>query len=58
MVPPRLTLVSDNTRDNDGERPEDAEAGAGTAQYSYGDPEAAVDHLAEQAKREKMRRGV
>ena len=56
MVPPRLTLVSDNTRDNDGERPEDAEAGAGTAQYSYGDPEAAVDHLAEQAKREKMRR--
>jgi segregation and condensation protein B len=48
--------VSNNTRDSDGERPEDAEAGAGAAPYTYGDPEAAVDHLAEQAKREKMRR--
>ena len=58
MVPPRLTLVSDNTCDNDkfvraDETPE--RAGDATSP-AYQDPEAAVDHLAKHATREKLRR--
>ena len=59
MVPPRLTLVSDNTRDMDeGSSPDDTTSGRGSTQpaASYADPEAAVDHLTNQARREKMRR--
>lgn len=56
MVPPKLTLVSDNTRASD----EDVQCGPGAAGASatvpYADPEAAVDQLAEQMKREKLRR--
>lgn len=55
MVPPRLTLVSDNSRDRD----EDAtplDASARAAAPSYADPEAMVDSLAQRARREKLRR--
>ena len=59
MVPPRLTLVSDNTRDKD-DSPSAADATAGNAagasKPALLDPEAAVDHLAQRAKREKLRR--
>ena len=58
MVPPRLTLVADNTRDRD--EPEsgmhDDGAAPSAAAPSYADPEAAVDHLAGRARREKIRR--
>ncbi len=59
MVPPRLTLVSDNSRDRDDD--DASETGrdghsAASNPVSYADPEAAVDHLAAQAKREKLRR--
>lgn len=59
MVPPRLTLVSDNTRDKDEMSTSGDETAAG---HSAGrpsalrDPEAAIDHLAERAHREKLRR--
>ena len=58
MVPPRLTLVSDNSRDVDGSHAGHDEDGpeAGIGVTDYADPEAAVDHLASQAKREKIRR--
>ena len=58
MVPPRLTLVSDNSRDRDDDTSETGMDGqqAGSKAVSYGDPEAAVDNLAAQAKREKLRR--
>lgn len=58
MVPPRLTLVSDNSRDMDvTQSGHDGTAGeAGFHVTDYADPEAAVDHLAAQAKREKIRR--
>ena len=54
MVPPRLTLVSDNTRDRDdddvdGQTPSHAA-------LSYADPEAVVSSLAQRARREKLRR--
>lgn len=59
MVPPRLTLVSDNTRDKDeSASAADESAGrpaAGKA-VAVPDPEAAVDHLAQRARREKLRR--
>lgn len=58
MVPPRLTLVSDNSRDSDASAPGytadgDREA---VAAPSYGDPEIIVDQLAVRARREKTRR--
>lgn len=57
MVPPRLTLVSDNTREG-GEQPamEHDDRGERAAVPSYADPEAAVDQFAQQARREKLRR--
>ncbi len=58
MVPPRLTLVSDNSRDMDepasDEGPERREASA--VQPSYADPEAVVDHLAQRGRMEKIRK--
>ena len=58
MVPPRLTLVSNNTRDRDddssGKDMDGREAAPQTPSYS--DPEAAVDTLAARARREKLRR--
>lgn len=59
MVPPRLTLVSDNTRDKDEMSTSEDETTAGHATgrpSALSDPEAAVDHLAERAHREKLRR--
>ena len=61
MVPPRLTLVSDNTRDrdDDGASSDDKTSGRVAATQpaaNYADPEAAVDQLARQALREKLRR--
>ncbi len=57
MVPPRLTLVSDNTRDMDDDASaKDADGGKGAAAPSYADPEALVDTLASRARREKLRR--
>jgi segregation and condensation protein B len=58
MVPPRLTLVSDNSRDLDDTDSghQEAAEGAEFRVTDYADPEAAVDHLASHATREKMRR--
>ena len=59
MVPPRLTLVSDNTRDsNDDTLGTELMSGRNSATLtpSYGDPEAVVETLAARAKREKIRR--
>ncbi|MEQ1651795.1 MAG: SMC-Scp complex subunit ScpB [Hyphomicrobium sp.] len=62
MVPPRLTLVSDNTRDRDDDAPakdasgKDVDGSAVHAAPSYADPEAMVDGLAQRARREKLRR--
>jgi segregation and condensation protein B len=58
MVPPRLTLVSDNTRDMDDDasgKDADGRSTGGVAP-SYADPEALVDTLASRARREKLRR--
>jgi segregation and condensation protein B len=53
MVPPRLTLVSDNTREKSETAPgEDAEA----VRAALSDPDAAIDHLSKRAAREKLRR--
>ncbi|MBS0235603.1 MAG: SMC-Scp complex subunit ScpB [Proteobacteria bacterium] len=58
MVPPRLTLVSDNTR----EKRETAASDDADAVQDHGpppalsDPEDAVDHLSDRAFREKLRR--
>jgi segregation and condensation protein B len=64
MVPPRLTLVSDNTREKSETAPgEDAEVvragGAGAASRpaaALSDPDAAINHLSKSAEREKLRR--
>lgn len=60
MVPPRLTLVSDNTRDKDFDAAEngarDAAESAEGDRVRYADPEAAVDQLSKRAVREKLRR--
>ena len=58
MVPPSLTLVSDNSRDRDEDAtPLDVSArAAAPAAPSYADPEAMVDSLAQRARREKLRR--
>lgn len=59
MVPPRLTLVSDNTRDRDDSASEDetgAGREAGERPSALADPEAAIDHLAARVRREKLRR--
>ena len=59
MVPPRLTLVSDNTRDKAGKaKSGDAEESrdAGSAVPELSDPDAAIDHLTQNAGREKLRR--
>ena len=58
MVPPRLTLVSDNTRDRDDDAPgKDADGRKDIAATpSYADPEAIVETLASRARREKLRR--
>ena len=58
MVPPRLTLVSDNTRDMDDDVPgKDAQSRKDSAAApSYADPEAIVENLASRARREKLRR--
>lgn len=59
MVPPKLTLVSDNSRDKDG-GPSTDETPAGSAaarpDMTVPDPEAPVEHLARRARREKLRR--
>ena len=59
MVPPKLTLVSDNSRDKDGSASMD-EATAGSVAAGQAvpvpDPEAAVENLARRARREKLRR--
>lgn len=58
MVPPRLTLVSDNTRDRtepaDGDM-QDVDA-SGVVSLGLSDPEAAVGSLAQRARREKIRK--
>ena len=58
MVPPRLTLVSDNTRDRDETSPDEGPDSreAGHPELSVADPEAVVDKLAHRARREKLRR--
>jgi segregation and condensation protein B len=58
MVPPRLTLVSDNTRDRDDETSGSESGGhsSGAPAATYADPEAAVETLAARARREKIRR--
>lgn len=59
MVPPKLTLVSDNSRDKDGSAStEEATAGSVAAGQAAAvpDPEAAVENLARRARREKLRR--
>jgi segregation and condensation protein B len=58
MVPPRLTLVSDNTRERDAASGKHG-GGAGSgpaAPASLSDPEAAVDHLSQSVLRAKLRR--
>jgi segregation and condensation protein B len=58
MVPPRLTLVSNNTRERDAisGSDEDRAAHDGTGEPALSDPEAVVDHLCQSARREKLRR--
>ncbi len=58
MVPPRLTLVSDNSREMDDDASGKTSEGRGATQAapSYADPEAAVDHLTERARRDKIRK--
>ena len=64
MVPPRLTLVSDNSRDMDSREMDESASeeettagrGASSRAPSYQDPEAVVDGLAQQARREKLRK--
>ncbi|HET7849094.1 MAG TPA: SMC-Scp complex subunit ScpB [Pseudolabrys sp.] len=58
MVPPRLTLVSNNTRERDAisGSDEDRAAHDGTGEPALSDPEAVVDHLCKSARREKLRR--
>jgi segregation and condensation protein B len=58
MVPPRLTLVSDNSREMDDDASDKTPESRGGSQAapSYADPEAAVDHLAERARRDKIRK--
>ncbi|MFN0217456.1 MAG: SMC-Scp complex subunit ScpB [Hyphomicrobium sp.] len=60
MVPPRLTLVSDNTRDREAVEftaaDADARAGESAPAPSYSDPEAAVALPDDRARREKVRR--
>ncbi len=64
MVPPRLTLVSDNSRDMDSrdmdesasEDESTAGRGASARAQSYQDPEAVADGLAQQARRETLRK--
>ncbi|PPC86664.1 MAG: SMC-Scp complex subunit ScpB [Hyphomicrobium sp.] len=58
MVPPRLTLVSDNTRDKDLIEPATG-PDASPEEFStptYADPESVVDQFATKARREKLRR--
>ncbi len=58
MVPPRLTLVSDNTREKtETARNDDAEAAHDSGPVpALSDPDAVVDHLSKSASREKLRR--
>lgn len=60
MVPPKLTLVSDNSRDKDGSTSTDETTTPGSAaagqRMAVPDPEAAVETLAKRARREKLRR--
>ena len=59
MVTPRLTVVADNTRDRDeGASKDTTRTGreGGQRTHTLADPEAVVDTLAAQAKREKLRR--
>lgn len=58
MVPPRLTLVSDNSRDRDDDASRDDASDRASAPDvpAYADPEAVVDTLAQRARREKIRR--
>jgi segregation and condensation protein B len=58
MVPPRLTLVSDNSRDRDDDASGmDADGQtSGAPAPAYADPEAAIETLAARARREKIRR--
>jgi segregation and condensation protein B len=58
MVPPRLTLVSNNARDRDAtaENSDSEAVHDAVACASLSDPEAAVDHLSKSVLREKLRR--
>lgn len=58
MVPPRLTLVSDNARDRhaDAASADDLRALQEEVRAEYGDPEAIVDQFAASARQEKLRR--
>lgn len=56
MVPPRLTLVSDNTRDSDPSAPCDAQQSMDAVEPAYADPEGVVDILQQRLRREKLRR--
>ncbi len=58
MVPPRLTLVSDNTREkSETALNDDAQAARDSEPApALGDPDSAVDHFTKSATREKLRR--
>lgn len=58
MVPPRLTLVSDNTRDKSGTpQSDDAEGSRDSGPApALSDPDSVVDHLSKSGNREKLRR--
>ncbi len=58
MVPPRLTLVSDNSRDMGSVQSGNSDDGdeAEIRVTGYADPESVVDSLALQGRREKLRR--
>jgi len=58
MVPPRLTLVSNNARDRDAtaENGDSEAVHYAAAPLPLSDPEAAVDHLSKSVLREKLRR--
>ena len=58
MVPPRLTLVSNNARERDAtaENSDSEAVHDAAAHASLSDPEAAVDHLSKSVLREKLRR--
>ena len=56
MVPPRLSIVPDNSREMDVMSANDDADNAHEQTQTLSDPEAAVDHLSKSARREKLRR--